>query len=1026
MAIQKPFLTIPSWDEQLIKNPPAIFRGTPFWSWNGTLDRDRLMKQLDIFQKMGMGGGHIHVRTGLTDEYLGDTFMGHVKAVVDEAKRRDMLTWLYDEDRWPSGFAGGLVTKDHANRTRQLLMTTKRPEPGETRMHIVHHDRPQPVTDRTFIAAWALRFEDTKLASWRRIEESEDAGEGEVAYYAYVEVAPDITWFNNQQYANLLDPKAIRKFIEVTHERYREVVGDEFGKTIPSMFTDEPLFIRMGRPMAWDDREDIRMSWVDDLPQTYEAAFDEDLLDRLPAVMFDAADGSSPQARWRLRDHHTQRFVDAFAKQLGTWCGENNISLTGHMMAEASLSDQSRWVGEAMRSLNYFQLPGIDMLCDWFEMTTAKQAQSAARQNGRPGTLSELYGVTGWDFTFAGHLRQGNWQAALGVIVRVHHLSWYSMAGEAKRDYPASMGWHVPWWPEYPAVEDHFARVSAALQTGRPVCKVGMLHPIESHWVAEGPVASHADAKQMLGDGFKDTLSTLLEAQIDTDLVAESLLPILGEQDDSGKLVVGEMRYDVLVIPPVLTLRSSTLERLERFVDHGGTVVLLGEVPTMVDAVKSDRVEQAAKRWLRCGSTGSLVQVMEPWRDLELVQRGHRTKALYQLREEADGSKILFVCSTQNMQDVTNGMLRIRGHYHVELIDTQTGDASEPGEVWTDQGWTELGVDLYEADHVLLRLHEAEVATQPVSKTNWDECGRLSEPVDITLDEPNVLVLDRFAWSLDGGDWQDVDEVLRVDNHVRAALGLPNRTGGIAQPWCEPAAEPTSRVVLRCTLHCDVGIKAPKLALERAGESRITVDGQAVTATPDGFYVDEDIATLALPDLAAGEHDLQIESPFRPGHGLEAMYLLGDFGVSVAGTHARIIAPPRQLYFDDYTKQGLPFYGGNVTYHCKASLPEGATALRVAKFDAPLLTVDVDGKRMGRIIKGPYRVELEGCSGEVQIDLTCFGDRSNTFGALHNCNPRDYWLGPPSFRTGRHNWSDGYMLKRKGIYVAPILEQVVE
>lgn len=43
---------------------------------------------------------------------------------------------------------------------------------------------------------------------------------------------------------NTLDPKAIAKFIEITYERYLETVGDDFGKLIPSIFTDEPQFTR--------------------------------------------------------------------------------------------------------------------------------------------------------------------------------------------------------------------------------------------------------------------------------------------------------------------------------------------------------------------------------------------------------------------------------------------------------------------------------------------------------------------------------------------------------------------------------------------------------------------------------------------------------------------------------------------------------------------------------------------------------------------------------------------------------------
>ncbi|MBR2850231.1 MAG: tRNA-guanine transglycosylase, partial [Clostridia bacterium] len=98
------------------------------------------------------------------------------------------------------------------------------------------------------------------------------------------------------------------------------------------------------------------------------------------------------------------------------------------MMAESTLDDQTSYAGEVMRAYRSFGIPGIDMLCGFFEFTTAKQCQSAVRQYGRSGMLSELYGVTGWDFDFRGHKLHGDWQAALGVTVRVPHLSWVENA----------------------------------------------------------------------------------------------------------------------------------------------------------------------------------------------------------------------------------------------------------------------------------------------------------------------------------------------------------------------------------------------------------------------------------------------------------------------------------------------------------------------------------------------------------------------------------------------------------------------
>ena len=112
-----------SLSKDLFRNPTAEYRGTPFWSWNSSLKADELCRQIEVFKKMGFGGFHMHVRTGLRDEYLGADFMNNVETCVNKAKSENMLAWLYDEDRYASGFAGGFVTKDHAFRQKFIKFT---------------------------------------------------------------------------------------------------------------------------------------------------------------------------------------------------------------------------------------------------------------------------------------------------------------------------------------------------------------------------------------------------------------------------------------------------------------------------------------------------------------------------------------------------------------------------------------------------------------------------------------------------------------------------------------------------------------------------------------------------------------------------------------------------------------------------------------------------------------------------------------------------------------------------------------
>lgn len=91
------------------ENPGAAFRSLPFWAWNGKLEESELRRQIREMKKAGAGGFFIHSREGLETEYMGEEWMRCVKAAVDEAKKQGLSAWLYDEDRWPSGTAGGSV-----------------------------------------------------------------------------------------------------------------------------------------------------------------------------------------------------------------------------------------------------------------------------------------------------------------------------------------------------------------------------------------------------------------------------------------------------------------------------------------------------------------------------------------------------------------------------------------------------------------------------------------------------------------------------------------------------------------------------------------------------------------------------------------------------------------------------------------------------------------------------------------------------------------------------------------------------
>ena len=109
--------------EQLLRELTA-YKPVPFWSWNDELEPEELCRQIDWMQENGIGGFFMHARSGLKTEYLSEEWMQCIRACAERATQLGMEAWAYDENGWPSGFAGGKLLEDPANRDCYILSST--------------------------------------------------------------------------------------------------------------------------------------------------------------------------------------------------------------------------------------------------------------------------------------------------------------------------------------------------------------------------------------------------------------------------------------------------------------------------------------------------------------------------------------------------------------------------------------------------------------------------------------------------------------------------------------------------------------------------------------------------------------------------------------------------------------------------------------------------------------------------------------------------------------------------------------
>lgn len=1014
-------------DMELFENPTAEYRGTPFWAWNCKVTPDLIKRQLGYLKEMGFGGGHIHSRTGMDVSYLSDEFMSLIRCCADEAKSRDMLAWLYDEDRWPSGAAGGLVTKTPKYRQRMLRITKENLISG-----LKSKDEAVEEGSAYFFRAYDIVQNDAgELVSYRVVEPDEPA-EG-VKWFTYCFPADKSGWFNNQTYVDTLSKAAIDKFIETTHERYKETVGDEFDKVVPAIFTDEPQFCRKGTFAFATSDQTVNLPWTPELDTLYEKRYGESLADKLPELFWERADGKVSKTRYNYHDFVCQLFTEAFADNCGDWCEKNGISMTGHMMEEDTLHSQTAALGEAMRSYRKFQLPGIDMLCDGHNYATAKQCQSAVHQYGREGMLSELYGVTDWDFDFRGHKHQGDWQAALGVTVRVPHLAWMSMYGEAKRDYPASIFYQSPWYKEYPYIENHFARLNTALTRGKPLVDIAVIHPIESYWLHWGPSENTGMVRSRIEGNFRSIVEWLLFAQLDFDFISESLLPEQFGGAEDKKLKVGEMKYKAVVVPGLETIRKSTLDALEKFKAAGGTVIVMGDMPEYVGAERSN---QPAELLSGCEqiqfSRDELISALEPFRSVGIRDAGGNIAGnyIYNYRVDSD-CRWLFIChgrpvSRVGIHGADSLRVTLDGEFTPIIYDTLTGETSV-ADYRVENGRTIINRSMFDYDSLLLRLlpYDASVKPEPVQSQPVRREIYCLKPVDYKLDEPNAMLLDSAEYRVDSesltsdGEWLPVEEMLRLNNNAARIAKLPAYNG--AQPWVEPPEVLTHHVDLRMTFNSEIEYEGAFLAIENAPLCEVILNGVRADNTIHGYFVDESIQKLALPKIVKGENILLVRTPIGIRTKVEWCYLLGDFGVKIAGCERTLTSLPEKLGFSTITSQGLPFYTGNVEYDEEIETPDCRLAVKVTEYRGALVRVALDGVDKGVIAFPPYRLDLGDVkAGKHTVTYKLYGTRFNAFGALHNTT-RSTWVGPANWRTTGDSWCYEYLIREEGILTSPVI-----
>ena len=185
------------------------------------------------------------------------------------------------------------------------------------------------------LAKYDIELREGLLVSVKRLEEDEK-GEHDV-WYAYCEPNPDSGYMGDQTLPDLLSADMAKRFIETTHEVYKKHVGDHFGQTIPSMFTDEPQYCPIFGLNKANGKQEVFLPWTPKMEAEFDRSHGTNIIDNLPQVVWDTHGQQVNLIRYQFINLLSELFSNNYMGTISQWCEQNGIAATGHLNAVSLL-----------------------------------------------------------------------------------------------------------------------------------------------------------------------------------------------------------------------------------------------------------------------------------------------------------------------------------------------------------------------------------------------------------------------------------------------------------------------------------------------------------------------------------------------------------------------------------------------------------------------------------------------------------------------------------------------------------------
>ncbi|MGQ9880340.1 MAG: hypothetical protein ACUVSV_05690 [Armatimonadota bacterium] len=513
----------------LFKNPLAQYRPLQIIHNFDVFGKDEatLRQRMEWLKATGIGGlvANVSFHDYLRSEEQWRIFQAGLR-VCEEL---GLVFWLYDEEGYPSGAAGGLVLERNPD------------------------------------------FEASGLV--RRVDRDGKPRYEVQRMYEGTHCTENV--YKKRRYINLLNPHAVRTFIDVTHDAYAKRISG-LGKRVHAIFTDEPsLMTTYIRP---PESALPALPWCEDLPEQFRQRKGYELSPHLESLYADT--GNHHGVRCDFYEVVAQLIAERYFGQIQGWCGRHGISSSGHLLAEEKLLWHVMYYGDLFTPLRRMDIPGIDILSsDPLALVAGngflvpKMISSVAHLTRRKETMSETSDFMEQMSNRRASLEQMKATASLQYLLGINTITSY---------YPDPYGSEQR-RADYAQYTAFVGRLSLLLRSAQHECDVAVLYPIAGvqanfHPTTLSMYQPHPSRRLgEIDDGFVSLCRQLLQSGIDFDVVDEPALR--GAQVGKEGFRIGDERYRALVVPSTDAIHVNTLSQIARMAQQDVRVVFVGKPP---------------------------------------------------------------------------------------------------------------------------------------------------------------------------------------------------------------------------------------------------------------------------------------------------------------------------------------------------------------------------------------------------------------------------------------------------------------